>query len=130
MYSYNSIHKVFVVIIIVAWAVFHFQSRNEENLKYEDGDPIRTGGTENNLNHGQWTWYHQNGKVQISGRYNQGKREGVWKIYDSTGLLILESTYAENKLNGILKQYNAKGEVIREESYRNDTLIKQDLISD
>lgn len=116
--------KFIVILCIIGWAIFNFQGRNEENLKYDDGDPIRTGDTKNNLNHGVWTWYHENGKVQITGRFDEGKREGVWKSYDTAGNLLLESTYRNNLLDGLFIQYAPDGTVVRKEIYKADQPVQ------
>ncbi len=125
MYSYNSIHKIIGVLLVIGWAIFQFRSRSDENLKYDNGDPIRTGNTENNLNHGVWSWYHENGQVQITGTFIKGKREGVWKSYDTLGNLMIESTYKENLLNGTFKQFAKDGKIIRNDVYKDDILVNQ-----
>lgn len=124
MFAYNSIHKFLIVLLVVFWAVFHFHGRNEKNLRYESGKPIRTGDTRNNLNHGVWTWYHENGTVQLTGSFVEGKREGVWKSYDSLGNLLLQSTYKHNLLNGPLIRYAPDGNILSKEFYSGDRLVK------
>ena len=125
MYSYNSSHKIIAVVLVVLWAVFHFNERNEDSLNYEDGQPIRTGSTENNMNHGDWRWYNEAGRVKIEGKFEYGKRVGKWKNYDDSGRLILISSYKNNLLNGTLIQYDTNGIIVRKEIYKDDKLIKK-----
>ena len=123
MYSYNSFHKIIVVGLVIAWAMYQFNSRNNDDLKYSNGEPIRTGETLNSKNQGTWTWYHQNGKVQITGAFNVGKREGVWKSFDTLGNIMIESNYRNNLLDGVFIQYGTNGEIIRKDLYKEDKLI-------
>jgi antitoxin component YwqK of YwqJK toxin-antitoxin module len=118
-------HKLLAVLFVVFWAIYHFQARKDEDLRYSDGKPIRTGDTKNFHNDGAWKWYHQNGKIQIEGNFQEGKRVGIWKTYDAEGHLILESTYKNNLLNGLFIQYDSTGTVLRKEIYRDDILINQ-----
>lgn len=76
MYSYNSYHKIVVVLGVVIWAVFHFSQRNEEGLYYDNGQIKQTGGTKNSLNEGVWTWFHSDGTVQLQGEFIHGNKIG------------------------------------------------------
>ena len=125
MYSYNSIHKALAVGIVLAWAMYHFFSRTKNEYKYEDGKPIRTGEIVNNLNEGQWIWYHPNGNKNIIGNYHKGKREGVWTIYDSLGVLKMKSNYVNNPLNGEQIYYNQEGKEARVLIYKDDKVVEQ-----
>lgn len=94
MYNYNSIHKVIVAFLVVAWAIYHFSTRDsEKNLYYDNGQVKRVGSKENSLNEGTWTWYHVNGNIQIQGNYHKGQKDGLWKTYDTSGTLTSESSY-------------------------------------
>lgn len=125
MSAYSDFPKIIAVCCVVGWAMYQFKSRSDENLKYENGDPIRTGETENYLNNGVWTWYHENGQVQITGDFVKGKREGLWKSYDTLGNLMIESHYKNNMMDGDFIQYSPDGKIIRHDLYKEDQLIKQ-----
>jgi antitoxin component YwqK of YwqJK toxin-antitoxin module len=124
MYSYNSSHKIIVVFIVIGWAIFHFVSKKDQVLVYENGNPIRTGQTENNQNEGNWTWYHKNGLKQLSGSFKNGKREGQWIVYDTTGTMILKSNYINNLLNGPQITYGKGEEVLEINYFKNDKIVK------
>lgn len=119
-----SIHKITVIIIVLVWTFSQFQSRNTEELTYEDGISKRTGDLKNGLNHGTWTWYFPNGKVQMIGDFEKGKRVRLWRAYDSLGVLRTESSYFENKLNGKMILFSAKGDTISVKEFRDDKLVK------
>lgn len=125
MYSYNSSHKIVIAFLIIAWAIFQFGSRNEESLKYKNGQAKRIGSQKNSLNDGPWTWYFSNGEIQLKGNFIEGARTGPWTRYDSLGNLISESFYTNNKLEGLFTEYNTSGEVVSQHIYHYDTLIKK-----
>ncbi len=119
-----SIHKITVIIIALLWTFSQFQSRNTEELNYDDGVAKRTGDLKNGLNHGTWTWYFPNGKVQLKGDFEEGNREGVWRTYDSLGVLRSESFYVQNKLNGKMILFSAEGDTISVKEFKEDKLMK------
>ena len=105
MYSYNSYHKVILILGVIIWAIYHFQSNDD-----------------NNLNHGVWTWYHSNGNIQLTGLFIDGKRNGIWKNYDASGSLTSESTYKDDQLNGKFTRYDKSGRVLVQQYFINDQL--------
>ena len=125
MYSYNSYHKILTGLLVAAWAIYHFSARNDDSLKYENGQEKRIGTQKNNLNHGIWTWFYENGQTQLTGKFDEGNRIGIWKSYDTSGNLLIESTYANNQLNGLFTKYTSEGEVISQYIYRADTIQKR-----
>lgn len=119
-----SIHKITVIILVLIWTLFQFQSRSKESLSFENGLAKRTGETKNGLNEGIWTWYHSNGKVQMEGNFISGKREGLWKTYDSTGQIRSESRYIKNHLNGQMILFSEKGDTISVKIFEEDRIIR------
>lgn len=124
MYNYNSTHKVILVIIVIGWAIFHFMSKEDQVLIYENGIPIRTGIIKNNQNEGAWIWYHNNGNKQLSGFFKKGKREGEWIIYDTLGNMIIKSSYTNNLLNGKQIYFSKEGKIVRINYFKDDKIIK------
>lgn len=127
MYSYNSYHKILVGALLVVWAIYQFSGRTDESPKYGNGQEKRTGEQVNSLNQGIWTWYYENGNIQLRGSFEEGNRTGVWKSYDTLGNLLVESTYENNLLNGMFTEYNSSGEIKHQSIYRADT-IKERLV--
>lgn len=117
MYSYNSIHKVIAVFLVVAWAIWQFSERNTDDLHYENGQIIRSGNSVNGLKEGVWRWYYEDGSVNIKGYFENGDREGKWITYNGKGDIIQERNYKNDKLNGPLTVYNTEGERIKEILY-------------
>lgn len=52
---------------------------------------------EQDLMHGKYTAYWDNGRVRKTGNYVSGLREGIWLQYDEEGELILTTLYKEGK---------------------------------
>lgn len=78
MYRLNNYIKLIVVCGITIWSIYHFQGHNHEATVYDkEGNLMREGQVINNLNQGVWTWYNEKGKVILTGRFVDGKREGV-----------------------------------------------------
>jgi antitoxin component YwqK of YwqJK toxin-antitoxin module len=42
------------------------------------------------VNHGSYTVTYPNGKLALSGKFEQGKKEGVWSEYNEKGEKIAE----------------------------------------
>ncbi|MFN5628521.1 MAG: toxin-antitoxin system YwqK family antitoxin [Bacteroidota bacterium] len=47
---------------------------------------------------GEWTGFHENGKISFTGKYNKGQKDGVWVYYNVDGSKNTEQTYN----NGVL----------------------------
>tara|TARA_B100000579_G_C22569534_1_gene728240 strand:- start:237 stop:464 length:228 start_codon:yes stop_codon:yes gene_type:complete len=43
--------------------------------------------------HGEFTYYWDNGNVRLKGKFIDSKRAGSWKNFDPNGALILEENY-------------------------------------
>ncbi|MCB0793844.1 MAG: energy transducer TonB [Flavobacteriales bacterium] len=54
------------------------------------------------IEHGMFTFYHANGKVESSGRYENGNKSGVWNRFDQWGRELAEKVYDPEPLAGIV----------------------------
>lgn len=54
------------------------------------------------IQHGLFTFYHPNGKVESTGRYEMGRKSGVWQRYDEWGQELAEKVYDPEALKDIL----------------------------
>ncbi len=54
------------------------------------------------LEHGHFTYYHANGKVESSGDYAQGLKSGLWQRYDVWGRPLAEKVYDPEPLADIV----------------------------
>lgn len=74
--------------------------------------------------HGKWTFYYTNGRIETKGRFNVGKRIGEWKYYYDNGKLKQISNYNEGKREGLWFKLSIDGDTIWTEKYLDDKLIK------
>ena len=58
--------------------------------------------------------YYENGNLQETSYYKDGKLEGIQIAYYENGSLKSESTYKNGKLNGMVKSYYENGKIQRE----------------
>ena len=65
------------------------------------------------------TSYHSNGKLELEGRYERGKKVGTWKTYYSTGALALKEEYVKGLETGTEIWYHENGKVSLEIPYVN-----------
>jgi antitoxin component YwqK of YwqJK toxin-antitoxin module len=123
MFSYDSRHKIIVGILIMIWAAWHFLARDPAQERYTNGQLKRSGGQVDNLNHGLWTWYHENGRKQMEGRFEQGKRVGAWLTFEANGDTLTKAQYEADRLNGSYIEYGPGNMRLRKLTYRNDRLV-------
>lgn len=93
-YRYQSYHKPItaLIILVVIWIFYYFSDSGEHKF-YPNGQMIYDGATLNNQNHGLWTWWYENGKKEMQGHFEFGKRVGVWYTWDRAGILRSEGMY-------------------------------------
>ena len=79
---------------------------------------------ENNLKHGEFKSYHENGNLDIHCHYINGKRHGEYKIYHHNGQLLCHCHYNNGKQHGEYKSYYYNGTLIRATFYYQDNDLK------
>ncbi len=122
-FKYNSTHKMFTALILVAWAVFHFSRPNDAGKVYDNGQIKYIGTQHDGRNEGHWIWYYENGNRKLEGDFVRGKRSGVWKTYDQRGHLLTEGNYANDQLEGEYVKFDSQGQPKIRLLYRQDALL-------
>jgi antitoxin component YwqK of YwqJK toxin-antitoxin module len=120
LFSYHSRHKIITGAFIVAWAVWHFWQREEPVDRYPNGQVICSGGRKENLNHGLWTWYYENGRKKMEGQFEIGQREGRWVTLGPTGDTLHVAHYSNDRLNGMSTSYGTDGRPFTSTLYTDD----------
>lgn len=123
IFSYNSKHKLIIGILIIGYAVYHFNGKRTTTKYYESGKTLQSGNFKNGKNHGLWLWYYPSGKRKMEGNFNLGKREGKWFTYNTNGSKASESNYVSDKLNGDFLTFDGEGKLIQTISYIDDTPV-------
>jgi hypothetical protein len=67
---------------------------------------------------GQWTFWHNNGKISSSGEFKDGMHQGKWIIYYINGQKAAESEYNRDLLHGAYSQYFKNGQKWTEGQYK------------
>lgn len=66
-------------------------------IRYPDGKAACVIHYEQDVMHGKYTSYWENGRVKLTGRYVGGLRDGAWFKYNEEGELILTTLYKDGK---------------------------------
>ena len=60
---------------------------------------------------GSFTFYQENGNIDVEGQYNRNDMTGIWKWYDKNGMLCAKEVYKNNERKSFTF-YNEQGEII------------------
>jgi len=85
-----------------------------EVVYYPNHNKQIEGEFKNNLRHGKWTAWFENGKIQSEGFMKNGKNDGLRVVYYSSGVKYYEGRYEEGKSVGVWRFYNEDGSLSRE----------------
>ena len=68
--------------------------------------------TDDSVRTGDWTWWHQNGRVYQQGKYNEhGEKMGTWKVFYDDGSKCAEECYGNGTSREWYQNGNLKSEV-------------------
>ena len=75
-----------------------FSFNDNKNGKYKilcknTGKVILEKNYSNNLLHGEYVYYWDNGQIRFSGMFSKNHRIGVWKNYNKYGEIILKESF-------------------------------------
>ena len=76
-----------------------FSFSNSKNGKYSifcknTGKLILEKNYVNNLLHGEYIYYWDNGQIRFTGSFIENKRVGIWCNYDKKGKVTFKESYA------------------------------------
>jgi len=71
--------------------------------------------------------YHENGRVQETGAYHQGKPDGLWKQYTDTGALVTRATFRDGVRQGVWEFRTVADEPLGLLHYRDGALARGTL---
>lgn len=93
---------------------------------YESGNMKSEGAYKNDLQLGEWKYYHRKTRhLSSQGEFENGKKIGLWKKYDSKGRLMEELHYISGKRVGSFIQYDSLDTAVNQGEYVADTLSSQ-----
>lgn len=65
--------------------------------------------SDTSIMHGLYKAYHYNGKLFLTGEYQNGKREGEWTSYHENGKVESRYLYCNGAFCGMLEYYSSEG---------------------
>jgi antitoxin component YwqK of YwqJK toxin-antitoxin module len=87
---------------------------------YPEGPLKAEGDYDNGKQIGEWKFYHLNGKIEQTGKFNkQGKPDGKWRWYFDSGKLLKEENYRGGLKDGLSTEYDETGKVVEEGEFVN-----------
>ena len=96
---------------------------------YEDGSVKSKSSYKNGKRHGLWQeWYEINGKLSSSRHYKAGKLQGKSKTWLATGNISFEGNYKNDLLHGIVRTYYENSPMKYEITFKNGKRNGKDLL--
>jgi antitoxin component YwqK of YwqJK toxin-antitoxin module len=88
------------------------------SIKYFETGQIKEKGMYGvGRKYGEWSYFHKNSNLILTGNYHQNNPVGTWYINDTTGTLIAQLQYELTKTYGI--EYNNNGKKISQGELEN-----------
>lgn len=87
------------------------KTSTKKTLHYDDGTIKEIRETKNDVLHGRWKFFFNNGELKKEGSFSQGKSIGTWKIYNKEGQLIFIENYKNGNEHGIWKAFFSNGNI-------------------
>lgn len=96
----------------------HFEADGAYREYYPNGKLFVEGQFRRGRQHGEWTYYHDNGKINRKATFNDGQPDGVREIYRADGTLVAKRGFKDGKRHGEWITYDETGkQPLREEHY-------------
>jgi len=79
---------------------------------YPDGDISEEVEWKQNVKHGLWKQYYQNGEARLSSQFENGMLQGSYEVYYSDGTIEIRGSYLDNRSHGTWRFYDESGEEV------------------
>ncbi|WP_189702660.1 toxin-antitoxin system YwqK family antitoxin [Subsaximicrobium wynnwilliamsii] len=87
-----------------------------------DGKVIISGNYNNDNLNGEWQWYYDDGSLRVTEGYENGNRHGASKRYYQNGQLEDDYFYEHGNTQGSWKSYYGNGELFSVSAHANDLI--------
>lgn len=85
---------------------------------YPNGEKFVEGQFVKGKQEGDWTYYHDNGKVQRTVHFTAGKPDGSWDVFNAEGAVVAKRGFKAGKRDGTWTAYDESGkQPLQEEVY-------------
>jgi antitoxin component YwqK of YwqJK toxin-antitoxin module len=96
----------------------HFEADGVYREFYPNEQLFVEGQFLNGRQHGEWTFYHENGEQNRKATYNNGQPDGAWDVFRSDGTLAARRSFRNGQRHGEWITYDKTGKnPLREEHY-------------
>jgi len=84
----------------------------------KDGKQMEAGTYKNGQKEGEWTAFHQGGKLPaVISHYKGGKLDGKMETYDKRGKIISDVDYKDGLKHGSFRVFDKRGKVVSEKKF-------------
>ena len=91
---------------------------------YENGDKQQSCEYKNNLLHGLFIEWFEDGQVATRQNFRNGLPDGPYKKWNKNGLLTLDAQYENGEKHGHFITYYDNGQMIRKDLYNHDRFVE------
>jgi antitoxin component YwqK of YwqJK toxin-antitoxin module len=98
--------------------------KSVEKSYYSNGKVSAIIQTIKGIREGRAKWFYENGQLQVTGIFKNGKEHGLWRGYHFNGKRAHRSQLDYGIQNGYYKLYNKLGKLEKIDYYRKGVLIK------
>ncbi|MBK6642975.1 MAG: toxin-antitoxin system YwqK family antitoxin [Bacteroidetes bacterium] len=102
-----------IIVSIVLIGLFLFLIRKEasrfKTFTYESGNKMSEGEMKDSKEHGKWTYWHENGEIQLIAIFSDGIQDSLWQWFDESGHISRIGTYRKGIEHGIWMNYYKNG---------------------
>lgn len=113
--SYYKLRMPLVIASIVIIGLFIFIIRKEasgfKTFTYESGNKMSEGEMKDNKEHGKWTYWHENGEIQLIAIFSDGIQDSLWQWFDESGNISRQGSYRKGMEHGVWMNYYKNGVV-------------------
>lgn len=96
------------------------EQQKELGKVYTNSGLLKEAGTIlNNLKHGYWIEYSEDGKVYSITKYKQGVKHGIHFNFYASGNIYLKAFYVDGSLEGPFTEYYNTGVEFTKSTYKN-----------
>ena len=96
----------------------HFEADGSYREFYPNEQLFVEGQFKNGRQHGEWTFYHENGQQNRKATYNNGQPDGAWDVFRADGTLAAKRSFRNGQRHGEWISYDKTGKnPLREEHY-------------
>ena len=59
---------------------------------------------------GKWTWWYENGQLELEGNYVNGERDGKWTLWYENGQKCIETYFLNGVMGSTWSQWHENGQ--------------------